>query len=137
MLMCLCLHMSFAQDISKDLYLKRSVRQDNQTYQFKVMENTADNGIVYNQKKFYYWFKSQVVVCTQGASAGQLLHGLFESFYDNKQLSSRGVFHKGVKHGMWTYWNLDGIIIRTELWDYGVKRGDEKRLVKKNLVSLM
>jgi hypothetical protein len=119
--------MSFAQDISKDLYLKRSVRQDNQTYQFKVMENTADNGIVYNQKKFYYWFKSQAVVCTQGASSGLLLHGLFESFYDNNQLSSRGVFHKGVKHGVWTYWNLNGIIIRTELWDYGVKRGDEKR----------
>jgi hypothetical protein len=71
MLMCLCLHLSFAQDISKDLYLKRSIRQDNQTYQFKILENSADNGVVYNQKKFYYWFKSQSVVCTQGASSGK------------------------------------------------------------------
>jgi hypothetical protein len=125
MLMCLSLHLSNAQGISKDLHLKRSVRQENQTYQFKALESTPDNTISHDQKKFYYWFKSQAVVCTQGASSGQLLHGLFESFYDNKQLSSRGVFNKGLKHGKWIYWNLDGIIIRTESWDYGVKSGDE------------
>jgi hypothetical protein len=115
----------FAQEISKDLYLKRIIRQENQTYQFKVWENTTDAEVHYNQQKFYYWFKSQVVVRTQGASSGQLLHGLFESFYDNKQLSSKGMFHKGVKHGTWSFWNLDGILIRTESWDYGVKRGHE------------
>ncbi|MFN5444881.1 MAG: toxin-antitoxin system YwqK family antitoxin [Crocinitomicaceae bacterium] len=115
-----------SQEISKDLYLKRSIRQDNQHFQFKVLESTFGNGHAYKQHKFYYWFKSQTVVCTQGAASGQLLHGLFESFYDNKQLSSKGIFDKGLKHGVWTYWNQKGIIVKTETWDYGVKRGDEK-----------
>jgi antitoxin component YwqK of YwqJK toxin-antitoxin module len=115
-----------AQEISKDLYLKRSIRQDNQNFQFKIFEGELPHGFIYKQTKYYYWFKSQTVVCTQGASSGLLLHGLFEAFYDNKQLSSRGVFDKGLKHGNWTYWNQKGIIIKTETWDYGVKRGDEK-----------
>jgi hypothetical protein len=116
---------SYSQEISKDLYLKRIIRQENQTYQFKVMENTSDNEVTYHHPKFYYWFKSQHVVRTQGASSGQLLHGIFESFYDNNQLSSKGLFNKGLKHGVWTYWNLNGIIIRKETWDYGIQRGDE------------
>jgi hypothetical protein len=115
-----------SQEISKDIYLNRSIRQDNQHFQFKVLESTFENGYAYKQHKFYYWFKSQTVVCTQGAASGQLLHGLFESFYDNKQLSSKGVFDKGLKHGVWTYWNQKGIIVKTETWDYGVKSGDEK-----------
>ncbi len=114
-----------AQEISKDLYLKRIIRQENQTFQFKVMENSTDNEVTYHHPKFYYWFKSQHVVRTQGASSGQLLHGIFESFYDNNQLSSKGLFNKGLKHGVWTYWNLHGIIIRKETWDYGIQRGDE------------
>ena len=116
---------SYSQEISKDLYLKRIIRQENQTYQFKVMENSTDNEVTYHHPKFYYWFKSQHVVRTQGASSGQLLHGIFESFYDNNQLSSKGLFNKGLKHGVWTYWNLNGIIIRKETWDYGIQRGDE------------
>lgn len=115
-----------SQEISKDLYLKRSIRQDNQNFQFKVLENSSEDDYSYKQHKFYYWFKSQIVVCTQGAASGQLLHGVFESFCDNKQLSSKGVFLKGLKNGVWTYWNQKGIIIKTETWDYGVKRGDEK-----------
>ena len=114
-----------AQEISKDLYLKRIIRQENQTFQFKVMENSTDNEVTYHHPKFYYWFKSQHVVRTQGASSGQLLHGIFESFYDNNQLSSKGLFNKGLKHGVWTYWNLNGIIVRKETWDYGIQRGDE------------
>ena len=114
-----------AQEITNDLYLKRSTRQDDQTFQFKVMENTNSSSITYQPKKFYYWFKSQVVVRTQGAASGQLLHGLFESFYDNKQLSSRGNFSKGLKQGVWMYWNLDGILVRIETWEQGEKRGDE------------
>ena len=116
---------SYSQEISKDLYLKRIIRQENQTYQFKVMENSTDNEVTYHHPKFYYWFKSQHVVRTQGASSGQLLHGIFESFYDSNQLSSKGLFNKGLKHGVWTYWNLNGIIIRKETWDYGIQRGDE------------
>jgi hypothetical protein len=115
-----------SQEISKDLYLKMSIRQDNQHFQFKVLENTLGNEYNYKQHKFYYWFKSQTVVCTQGAASGQLLHGFFESFYDNKQLSSKGLFNKGLKHGSWTYWNQKGLIFKTETWDNGEKRGEEK-----------
>lgn len=124
-LMLLILLNSAAQNSTPNLFLKRNIRQDNQSFQFFVMEDNADDKIAYSNDKEYYWFKSQTVVATQGAASGLILHGLFESFYDNKQLSSKGFFNKGLKNGAWTYWHSNGNIARTESWIKGYKRGKE------------
>ena len=124
-LMLLILLNSAAQNSTPNLFLKRNIRQDNQSFQFFVMEDNADDKIAYSNDKEYYWFKSQTVVATQGAASGLILHGLFESFYDNKQLSSKGFFNKGLKNGAWTYWHSNGKTASTEIWKYGRKIGKE------------
>lgn len=118
-LILLSAFVSFSQKELKDYSLNHSLKQDNEQLQFKVLD-TDDRGVwVHRKNRFYFWYKSQKVMCTQGGSSGQLLHGNFESFYDNKQMSKKGKFHKGLKTGEWLYWRMDGTLIRTEHWKKG------------------
>lgn len=103
---------SNAQEIDYKLYLRHTIRQDDQTYQFATIETSKMAEMTYDLSKLYYWYKAQLVITTQGSASGVLLHGAFESFYDNKQLSSKGNFSKGLKHGTWMYWNEKGKLIR-------------------------
>lgn len=114
-----------SQNIS-ELALVRNIRQDNQNSVFKITDEVQDKKLECEQDKTYYWFKNQLVIATKGSWSGHLLHGMYESFYDNKQLSSQGVFQFGLKHGKWLYWNAKGIIIHTEDWNRGLKIGEEK-----------
>ncbi len=118
-LILLSAFVSFSQKELKDYSLNHSLKQDNEQLQFKVLD-TDDRGVwVHRKNRFYFWYKSQKVMSTQGGSSGQLLHGNFESFYDNKQMSKKGKFHKGLKTGEWLYWRMDGTLIRTERWKNG------------------
>lgn len=56
-LMLLILLNSAAQNSTPNLFLKRNIRQDNQSFQFFVMEDNADDKIAYSNDKEYYWFK--------------------------------------------------------------------------------
>lgn len=116
---------SFSQDFDKEIFLKYTVRQDNESFQFIVLSGDKKGVIHYDKSKYYYWFKSQKVICTQGGSAGFLLNGKFEAFYENKQLSRKGNFVKGLKNGEWLYWRQDGTLIHTEHWRKGKIRGLE------------
>jgi antitoxin component YwqK of YwqJK toxin-antitoxin module len=116
---------SYTQDLQKELYLKHSVRQDGESYNFFVLEKDEKRKKNHDETKYYFWYKSQKVMCTQGGSSGTLLNGEFESFYDNKQLSKNGTFKKGLKDGEWKYWREDGSLIRTENWKKGTKYGKE------------
>lgn len=122
----LCLFSAFGQKISKDLYLKHAIKQDGLAYTFKVLDPDKRGVSRYRKDKFYYWFKTQKVLATQGGASGLLLHGPLEAFYDNKQLSQKGNFRKGLKDGEWIYWRMDGTIIRTEEWNKGKHSGHEK-----------
>lgn len=103
--------------------MKRSFNLDGFQYEFTVLDEDRKGVSHYDQTKFYFWFKSQRVLSTQGASSGQLLNGKFQVFYSSKQLFEKGVFHKGLKHGKWRYWRSDGTLIRSEKWKDGVLRG--------------
>lgn len=117
--------LSFGQKIEKNLYLKHSFKQDNQSFQFTVRDSDKKDKKHFQKDKFYYWFKSQKVMMTQGGASGLLLDGLFESFYENNQLSQKGKFKNGLKNGEWLYWTNTGILVRKENWINGVKRGEE------------
>jgi antitoxin component YwqK of YwqJK toxin-antitoxin module len=114
-----------AQDIEKDLYLNHTLKQDGESYQFTVLDSDKKGVFFYDKSKFYFWYKAQKVITTQGGSSGQLLNGKFESFYDNKQLSKKGSFKKGLKNGEWMYWRKDGTLIKMEHWKNGIKKGKE------------
>lgn len=130
---------SNAQHHLKDFALKRSLKQDGLHFQFTVLDSDRRGVRHHNPRKFYHWIKAQHVLSTQGASSGQLLHGTFEAFYQNKQLAQKGNYHKGLKHGTWRYWREDGTISHSEKWRHGKQCGkqlffDETGQLKKSHV---
>lgn len=108
-----------------DYSLKHSMKQDGLSMQFTVLDPDKKGVSHYDETKTYYWFKAQHVLGTQGGSSGQLLHGLFESFYASKQLYSKGYFTRGLKDGDWFYWREDGSLLRSEHWNAGTPRGEQ------------
>ena len=109
----------FTQKPMKDFDLKKSLKQDGFQYQFTVMDIDHHDLWYFRKSKFYFWYKAQKVLSTQGGASGQLLNGEFEAFHDNKQLAQKGNFHKGLKDGKWIYWRTDGSIIKIEFWNKG------------------
>jgi antitoxin component YwqK of YwqJK toxin-antitoxin module len=109
----------------EDYSLKHSMKQDGLSLSFTVLDSDKKGIKHYDTQKTYYWYKSQTVLGTQGGSAGQLLHGAFESFYDNKQLCEKGSYAKGLKTGEWNYWQKNGKLIRTEHWNNGRLSGEQ------------
>lgn len=116
----------YAQEPLKDFYLSHSLKQENEQYQFKVLDDDKRGVFFYKKDRFYYWYKAQRVLATQGGASGVLLHGEFESFYTNKQLCRKGEFRKGLKDGEWLYWREDGTLLKTERWHKGKLAGTEK-----------
>jgi len=123
---------SFSQD-----FIKQSVniKQDGLTYKFYVLDADEKGVRNYNDKKYYYWFKTQKVMSTQGGSSGSLLDGTFQSFYTNNQLSEQGEFEKGLKDGEWKKWDAGGTLIRIEKWKDGVLRGKQSDYDKKGRLT--
>jgi antitoxin component YwqK of YwqJK toxin-antitoxin module len=117
------LHCS-AQKI-EDYSLKHSMKQNGLAMTFTVLDSDEKGIKHYDTHKTYYWYKSQTVLGTQGGSAGQLLHGAYEAFYDNKQLCEKGSYAKGLKIGEWNYWQKNGKLIRTEHWKNGRLSGEQ------------
>ena len=117
---------SFSQEPKKDFYLKKSLKQDGFQYQFTVLEEDARGIRYFNKTKFYFWYKAQKVISTQGGASGQLLNGEFEAYHENKQLAQQGTFHKGLKDGEWTYWRKDGTLITIENWKHGEYSGTKE-----------
>lgn len=113
------------QKLDKNYHLKQTIRQNNQQYEFRVME--ADEKVYHYQKgKYYFWLKTQQVHTTQGYSSGSLLHGEFSAFYPSKQLAQHGFFFKGLKNGDWMYWNEAGTLIKEEHWKAGDMWGEQR-----------
>lgn len=109
----------------EDYSLKHSMKQNGLAMTFTVLDSDKKGVKRYDAQKTYYWYKSQTVLGTQGGSAGQLLHGAYESFYDNKQLCEKGSYAKGLKIGEWNYWQKNGKLIKTEHWNNGRQSGEQ------------
>jgi hypothetical protein len=116
----------FSQKPMKDFYLKKSLKQDGFQYQFTVLDEDERGVWYFNKSKFYFWYKAQKVLSTQGGASGQLLNGDFEAFHENKQLAQKGTFRKGLKEGKWMYWRKDGTLITIENWKQGKYAGTKE-----------
>ncbi len=110
---------TIAQKPLKDFYLKRTLNQDGLQYEFSVLEEDKHGVFHYNKDKFYFWYKAQGLKWTQGESSGILLHGGFESFYENDQLHEKGNFKRGLKCGEWLHWRDNGSLVYAEVWSDG------------------
>ena len=110
---------SNAQSQLEEFSSRRSVKQNELQMIFFIRDedksrpNTSKNDI------WYYWFKSQKIITTQGGADGLLLEGLFTAFFSNKQLAQKGKFKKGLKVRSWEYWRKDGSLKMIEKWRRG------------------
>lgn len=112
----------FAQKIP-DISNFRSIRNNGEFFQFHVLDRDKKEPRKFDKTKRYFWYKSQEVMSTQGGAGGQLLHGVYEQFYSNKQLAARGSFSRGLKHGKWTYWYENGALQKIEQFSKGESKG--------------
>ncbi len=118
---------------------KFHIKQDDKSIVFRVLDADESQLKKYHSEKYYYWFKSQKILITQGGSSGSLLNGDYESFYKNNQLAEKGSFKKGLKEGVWKFWNKNGILIHQENWSKGIQIGkqlyySENGLIQKTIV---
>ncbi len=118
---------------------KFHIKQDDKSIVFHVLDADDSQLKKYHSKKFYYWFKSQKVLVTQGGSSGSLLNGDYESFYKNNQLAEKGLFKKGLKDGVWKSWNQQGVLVHQENWSKGIQTGkqlyyNENGLIQKTII---
>lgn len=113
----------YGQEPSKNFYLKKSLKQEGLQYQFTVLDEDKRGVLFYKKDRFYFWYKTQKILSTQGGASGELLNGTCEAFYSNKQLAQKGDFRKGLKKGKWMHWRTDGTLICIEQWDKGELSG--------------
>ena len=125
-LITMVVFIGFSQKPMKDFYLKKSLKQDGFQYQFTVLDEDERGIWHFNKSKFYFWYKAQKVLSTQGGASGQLLNGDFEAFHENKQLAQKGTFYKGLKDGNWIYWRKNGTLITIENWKHGEYSGTKE-----------
>lgn len=114
---------------------KFHIKQDDKSIVFHVLDTDDSQLKKYHSKKYYYWFKSQKVLVTQGGSSGSLLNGDYESFYKNNQLAEKGLFIKGLKQGVWKFWDQNGILVHQENWSKGIQIGKQFYYNKDGLIQ--
>lgn len=97
----------------------RSLRDGESFIRFQVMDLNDSKKVKLENDMVYHWFKSQKVMSTQGGASGVLLDGIYEEFYPNSQLKTKGSFKKGIKHGNWRHWSKDGKLQKEIQWRKG------------------
>lgn len=75
-------------------------------------------------EKVYAWSAYGRIFYTQGGYEGRLLDGHYVSYYlENKSLKEKGIYIKGLKHGKWLSWYINGHLKSIETWNHGIKHG--------------
>lgn len=73
----------------------------------------------------YYWYKMRSIQSTKGGYSGNLLHGGFQKFNQEKKLIENGEFLLGLKHKTWKTWYNSGEIKSICTYKKGMKNGVE------------
>jgi hypothetical protein len=82
--------------------------------------------------RFYYWYSGNAIHSTQGGFSGDLLNGLYNEYYINRNLKTQGNFKRGLKDGVWKRWNEDGTLKEVANWKDGlVENGTPPTLLEK------
>ncbi len=74
----------------------------------------------------YFWTYSGKILTTQGNYSGDLLHGMYQVFYPNKNLRLCGHFRYGLKEGLWQTWYDNGKLEQTEHYCQGLINGKQE-----------
>lgn len=85
----------------------------------------ANESLILDMTKLYYWFGDGNIFCNYGACGGLMLHGPYNAFLSGRLIAS-GKFEKGLKEGNWVKWDMSGIVIESVLWRKGVMAKNRK-----------
>ena len=84
----------------------------------------ADNiKISPNSDKTYTWYESNQLHRTMGGYSGKLLNGQFTQYFPTKNLSTQGLYVKGLKQGVWREWYINGHLKSESQWMANIEEG--------------
>ncbi len=67
----------------------------------------------------YYWYAMETIHKTKGGFDGDLLHGVYTSYYLSGDLKEKGMFSGGLKVGEWKEWYPNGELKSITNWRKG------------------
>jgi len=82
-----------------------------------------DIEIKLNKKLDYYWYAFDKIRKNQGEFSGQLLNGKYRMYVGDYMLVESGLFDMGLKTGVWTKWDENGVISQLSKYKNGRKQG--------------
>lgn len=98
----------------------------------KIEATITDKKIKPKKDLIYFWYKSRKIQHTKGNYSGELLHGIYESYYLSGQLYQKGNFNKGLKNKYWTTFDKSGNVINYIKWRNGK---DVTKQIKKKVIE--
>ena len=72
----------------------------------------------------YYWYSQNGINTNMGGYSGDLLHGEYQVYNNNKKLIVQGFFDHGLKNGTWKYWNSKGLLKLSMEYKNGLLDGE-------------
>jgi hypothetical protein len=107
----------------KDNFLTRSVVVQEENYLINCRVMVEDVELKIDLKGVYFWFKNSRIWKNEGGYSGSLLHGIYRKYDTEERPIEVGIFHYGRKTGTWKYWNEQGELIRSTVFEKGMKHG--------------
>lgn len=86
--------------------------------------------------RFYYWFKAQKILHTQGGFGGRVLDGKYTAYFPDNNLKETGYFRAGLKIGKWQCWFVNGQLMEETSWRRGLKSGNYIKYNTDKLIEL-
>jgi len=99
-----------------------SLLKNDTLYQFYAQQPTTKKFKV-RPDPFYHWYTQDTILTTQGSFNGRLLHQTFKAFFPDHNLYQEGVFHYGLKEGLWRLWYPGGQLKSSYNWKEGALHG--------------
>ncbi len=93
------------------------INDTDKTIRAEILPVTSMSNV--NPELTYYWYGAGGIHTLQGGFSGQLLNGIYEEYYINKNLKTQGSFENGLKNGVWKDWDEAGKLTRLFTWENG------------------
>jgi antitoxin component YwqK of YwqJK toxin-antitoxin module len=106
-----------------DDFSRTIVVREGNTISKATIATEKDKPILQTDLVYHFYFRGKIH-SAQGSYTGNLLHGAFETYYENNSLMSQGNYYQGLKHGRWKQWYHNGNLELIETWKKGKREGE-------------
>jgi Gram-negative bacterial TonB protein C-terminal len=111
---------SFSQSYTHIYYMDESFNSVEKTKAFFICKGYQDKD---NFKLDCFTGKTNILVLSAGFTDSSIgiLHGLYQQFYSDSVIQSKGYYHHNQKQGVWQDWNEDGLKTDSAFYEKGEK----------------